>query len=694
MPNYIDLFPQNYSVASDPTNTLDSTPSDFVGQDPFTTGGPIVDLALAVGQLCNIFGYQQQPFFDSLTTDGSGDNAGAQMMSGGQALIDLMCSLFMGTSFGGRRLRLPGSGTTTTDIANMAQGIHDAITGNSLAMGILGMGGSSGNRGVDALNGGMSFASQITSHAIGLDNIGTHPTSTVLSNTKGAIGLNTTRHVRAQSSTPATAISLSTPNLLVAENFNNPGTVVTDSSQTWEYDATTGYNDIPGSVKVTCNGTLQELVSNEVHVSAGENVQVTCQLQWIGLVYTGAGPIQLGVQKYRRLIDATTRQFTYVDMGKEIVASATNPGTSDPPASSSTGSMLPVQLPFQLGDSTTGGMLPVELPFQLGSGNSWTATTGTYTVKPGEDQLRFLFRIDPLATAGEVWWDAAEFLQLNLIPDAAVPGVGLTTDNVVTQLYGDEGSGFSHTDEAVALASTATSLISANAQIAVLLAQIISGGTGGVAADDFDWTGEIVANTNWDGFYQYSPPGTGIGEYSASAGIAKWYGTAAKGQQAWYRWVGSDATSSTQYQLIQLVLSTAGTSRGVKHSYIYVYGRVSADWSNYIEAGFCSDGTYTVAYHTTAAGRVVMQSGSCAVPGPGAILSLYCGNKGTSTLRHFTLQVGSSTIADFDEVGTGSSVTDQGWGWGGAAQGGYDPYTHQPYQTKPSSVNQWLGCDQ
>jgi hypothetical protein len=178
---------------------------------------------------------------------------------------------------------------------------------------------------------------------------------------------------------------------------------------------------------VECDGAQDDLVSNEIPVLTGERVEVSVQTKWEGIVYTGTDPIILGVEKYRQGKDPTTGGVTFLDLGGVDVAT--------------------IESPADFGEWGQG------------------ALAGFYIVEAGVDQLRFRFRAAQTITQGVVKWDEAVFLKPDLIQDSAVPGVQTTTDDIVTQLYGTQGEGFTHNQAAVALANTSSTIQSINARL-------------------------------------------------------------------------------------------------------------------------------------------------------------------------------------------------------------------------------------
>lgn len=453
--------------------------------------------------------------------------------------------------------------------------------------------------------------------------------------------------------TPATSVAVDTTNMLVSQNFTNPDTVA--SFKHWSWDGDDG-NLTLGCARVDCDGTQDDLISNEIPVVAGETIEVVCQTKCEDIVYTGSAPIVLGVQKYRKGLDSATNGVTYLDVGGVDVVALQSPAAD----------------------------------VNWGDGD----LAGNYVVEAGVDQLRFRFGA-PGVTSGTVKWDEAVFLKLDLIDDAAVPGVGVTVDDIVRQLFGSDGDSFTHNDSAVALGNAADSIKSLNARVSAMEAEF---GTGAVAGDEFSWTGEITANSDWSGTYAAE---SFNGFYTANGGDAVWtpatFSPFDTTQTALYAWNGVDSVSDTDYQLVQLLLSSASATNHGYKSYVYLLGRISTGFGSYVRAAFGSDGTYVVD-HWNGSAFTVMDSGTCAVPGGGALLSLYCGDKTATAPRRFKLKVNTSTITEFDEVGTASPLgaSNRKWGWGGKAAGGlyFALITFLPAQGKPAKINQWIGYDQ
>jgi hypothetical protein len=147
--------------------------------------------------------------------------------------------------------------------------------------------------------------------------------------------------------------------------------------------------------------------------------------------------------------------------------------------------------------------------------------------------------------------------------------------------------------------------------------------------------------------------------------------------------------SDTDYQLVQLLLSSAPVTAHHANGFIHLLGRISVGFGSYVRAGFGSDGTYFVDYWNGSF-FTTMDHGTCAVPGKAALLSLYCGSRDLALPRHFKLNINASTISEFNEIGFGSPLgaSNRKWGWGGSGQDNILAFG------EPPKVNQWLAYDQ
>lgn len=686
MPRSIQAFRQNATVTNSPANTGNGDPSQAVddGTNAFALPSMLDVCAPATSG-------NRNPFMAGLNTmgDATGNSTGVagqtgNIMSGFQIFSDSICGFALGGGTmseviaawrhireqGGdpretyravRRLRdTVGAGTTPQTVLAGVEGVSNVVNTTPLASGAIAKGvaaeGASGNQVIDGINGAQSYAG--LGHLLLSGKTKTNASGDDLLTVGGnAINQNTSFHLFHKSASTAQSVTINNQNLLVSQDFSAASTVAPDPSGRWTWDGTDGdpATNVLGCLSVAVNGHQDDYVSGEIPVTAGETIEIAATVKWSGLTYTGASPIILGIQKYR-LSRSATGSVVYSDIGGFNCATATTPGAS--------------------------------------SSGVWVGLAGTYTAEPGVDQIRMRFTVAKTATAGTVKWDNGEFLKLDLIADAAVPGVGTTVDNIVTNLYGSAGDGFTHNDAAVALANTAAALTSVSSQVANLTAE---GHSGSIAGDDFNFTGPILSNANWTGFY-HNP---GFGDYEANNKDAAWvpattFPTTTDGILAYLQWQGTDPVSTTDYQLVQLVLDGAPGADTAHNAYssIWVFGRIATGFASYAQLVIGSDGSYGLWYLPTGGAPTNLTSGTCPVPGSGSTISFYCGDKTSTTLRRYKAEIGNTEIFDFTEAGTGSPVgsSNRGYGWGGAASHWKGALVRG--YVVPPPINQWLGLDQ
>lgn len=686
MPRSVQAFKQNATVTNSPANVSNGDPSSAVddGSDVFKIP-PTLDV-------CNpATSGTRNPFISGLNDMGSdtGNSTGVagqtgNIMSGFQIFSDTLCGQALGgasarevidawrqirerngnpreTYRAMRRLRdAAGAGTTPQSVIAGVEGVTGVINDNPVAQDAIDTGrqqaGLSGNQIIDAMNGAQVHANKGHKVLTGQDPTGSGASgSDLIDAGTTAMGVNTAKHTKGAAISTAQSVVLKQENLLVSQNFSGSYTVVPDALGRWSWDGTDGAETM-GCLAFAANGTTSEFLSSEVDVVPGETIEVSCFIKTVGLTYTGTLPATFGVQKYRQMKNPDGSTI-YADVGFYIPST----GQIASPAASS----------------------------------NWTGVAATYTVEPGVDQLRFLFKVSATATSGTVKFDEAEFLKLDLIPDSATPGIGHTRDNIVTQLYGAGGAGFNDNAAAVALASTRDALTSVTAQVSALQAE---GHTGAIAGDDFSWSGSISSNADWKG--TFTPAGSNTkyfyGSYRASKGDLVW-DAGFNNQSCLFTWLGSNSVSDTDYQLVQLVLDSAidyadGSLLQLPNLYAYVIlkGRENSAGTSYTTATIGSDGTWSVDYKSGSS-LVNLGSGTgVPVPGGGSILSFYLGDATTSSPRHYRIDVGGNTIAEFDEIGSASPLgaSNRQWGFGGTVQ------AQAGYGAVLPDLNSWLAMDQ
>lgn len=594
-------------------------------------------------------------------TNGNSGNVAIDAINGGQAFANTMygitslcgiCNIggvgspeFTGSLIDSVANNLGGAfgvSVSPTDIIDVAQAIADAVTSSPYIGTIQSVIGSSGNIGIDAVSG-----------------LGT------------STAVNNSQHVSHVSLTTAQSVNLLDQNLLVSDDFATASTVMSDTH--WSWNATAGSAAV-GAAECVCNGTQNDMVSCEIPVVVDENIEIAAEIRWTGLTYTGTTQIAVGVQMYRQTTTAAGTVF--LDVGGYDVATVTSPTSTGP----------------SVGINTSTGA----------DGHIWLGVAGTFVVPAGVDQLRLRLRVYDTVTAGTVFFDDGEMLKTDLIASECVPGVGETVDSIVTQLYGVTGAGFTQNQAAVALGNTASALSSASAKIAQLAAE---SGTGSIAGDDFNWSGIFLgpgSSSNWSGFYNPAlnspfPPAFDSGNYYQANGSLALYtppGILEGPMDFKVIWAGTDSVSTTDYQVIQMVLnsspiSSLGFPPDQQASYIDLVGRSNTSLTNFTVARFGSDGTVAVGYFSSGS-YIWIWTGTCIVPGQATTLTLYCGSKSSTDIWNFRLQINDLVIVNFDDTAHTSPMgaTNRCWGWGA-----YAP-ANNIYQGTPPSVQQWVALDQ
>lgn len=434
----------------------------------------------------------------------------------------------------------------------------------------------------------------------------------------------------------ASAVTDQNTNLLLA-SFADPLSL--DAAQNWSYDASEG-NTAAGSAKVVADGIRNELVSNQIPVTGGQNMTASVFCKWSSLTYTGTKPISLGITEY----------FDGSEQGYAEVAAFTSPASS----------------------------------------SSWTGLSGTYAVPTAYpvDEVRLTFRIDGNLTVGNVWWDDAAVYKTDLVQDSVVPGIGTTVDNITQSFFGLGGAGYKHVDSYDAMASQSSATTDNSSQIASLWAAL-SANPG--ASDDFERTASSSSlGSNWDEAY-----GSGNGHWGTDGHAAYWVPQAPNGnRESLCRWIGATgATSSTDYQTVSMVLGSAADVDGVS----YLLGNATNDLiarcdsakSNYIRFRVCGNGDWTLSKCISGT-LTTMASGSASRAGSGAVLTLIAGDKVNTVPRYYTAKINGSTVASgvYSDTTSNYGASYRCWGLGGRAEG-----TIFFPQDKPGKINAWVAQD-
>ena len=480
------------------------------------------------------------------------------------------------------------------------------------------------------------------------------------------------------------------PNLLINGAFNGDASMP-DPAGGWYYESGIDHTGVDGSgsAAVTANGSPRTLLSNSVTVSPSNEISSSVWVSWQGRY--GAGAVALVLNVYD--VNGTTLDSVVL---------------ADAPA---------------------------------GSGSDWVQLKGTYTVpeliggtKP--DHVALAYSLDDNVKRGTFWWDDAELRKINPIQhgyiagfqgmidgflgtagagltdfvnglksfdlintgtvvDDFVPGVGRLIENGVRGLMGlpPPTEPYTHDQFFQAATSQAQSTIG-NAHSVQQIWQYLSDGV----FDDFERAGTNLGD-NWSSVWGYGN-GTLITEGHNAAMPFAWPG----GNSQWFsRYVGLKATSTSDYQINYIVLGSAAGSAVIPgvvayNGYNYVLGRVGGS-GDYIAFGVGGDGSWTLTKLVSGSSYIMASgpAGSVQTPGPGSLITLYCGSKDASNPRRFIGLVNTSTVVDMTESTTSGVPYSnygslfRGRGLGMRAEG-------VPYLTAgwvgPGLVNYWSSQDQ
>jgi hypothetical protein len=310
--------------------------------------------------------------------------------------------------------------------------------------------------------------------------------------------------------------------------------------------------------------------------------------------------------------------------------------------------------------------------------------------------------VDTIAgSIGGALGDVADRLAAMLTPASSLNGSNIATgtiidavtniptiiDNIVTSFLGWDPGTYTHPQSASAMAAQSAGLLNANAQLSQLQAYLASqpwtnpatGGGGGTtptgvsASDNFERSGSL--GSNWNN----SDSG-----YTCDGHNAYWSTLSYTGRTATCIWQGTNDSSSTDYQVSQVVIGNfAPTTVGLYLGWNHVHGRVGSGQKCTFSVR--SDGYWQF----TVAGSIIA-SGTGVNLGIGSAMAVLCGHKPTNTLNKFTCMVNNTTIW----TGTASSSTgasNRGWGFGSGMDGfGVPPFGVAAFGGK---VNQWYAAD-
>lgn len=221
---------------------------------------------------------------------------------------------------------------------------------------------------------------------------------------------------------PVAHINIASPNLLSQGEFFSLATVTPGNGWTW--DDSENRTGRGGSAKVTANGTLRELFSNQtIKVAEGDKVTVSAWIKTSG--YTGSGsPIVLSVVPFA----GTTQQST------------------------------------------------VTIASRAGS-TSWVQMTGAsvYVVPAGVTSIRVRLAVGATATAGTIWWDDISVTKSGLLGQSLVDSLVAAWNKLWDGAFGLTGTvGKTWEDLNTALANPLGKANTANANHDTLLGNLLN----------------------------------------------------------------------------------------------------------------------------------------------------------------------------------------------------------------------------
>lgn len=199
------------------------------------------------------------------------------------------------------------------------------------------------------------------------------------------------------SSIPIANINIDSLNLLSQGDFSNASTI--DAANGWEWDSSTSHTTGGGAVKVTANGTLRELFSNQtIKVVAGDRINLSAYVKTSG--FSGSGT--------------------------SIVLSL---------------------IPFAGTNRYTVGGTPVTVDFaSRGGSTEWvqmagSGSTAPWTVPATVTSVRVRLAITSGATSGSVWFDDIDLHKTGLLGQSLVEYLTNAWENLWGGLVGTSGAG-------------------------------------------------------------------------------------------------------------------------------------------------------------------------------------------------------------------------------------------------------------
>jgi hypothetical protein len=273
------------------------------------------------------------------------------------------------------------------------------------------------------------------------------------------------------------------------------------------------------------------------------------------------------------------------------------------------------------------------------------------------------------------------------IVDDVVPGIGQVLDNIFQSVTGLASGGVSHAQMQSALAAQTAALTGVAAQVARLNTAF----TGGVSAyDDFEAAHSGDLGAGWSLAYSSGP-----GNIYCDGHNAAWNPgvLTATPRTVRARWLGANATSSSDYQRVELILNSVPENPLIGSPAANdILLRMDSGGTNFVRVRFRGDNVVLIS-RVVSGTETVMNSGSLTVPMvAGASLAGEAGKLGTA--RYFRALMNGFPVLEVTEGGTASLVGSSYRGWGlGMFAGSNNVLIVIPAQSKPGQVKQWTASD-
>lgn len=477
------------------------------------------------------------------------------------------------------------------------------------------------------------------------------------------------------------------PELLINGAFDNETSMPPGGVGGWVWDGTvdhTGKED-SGSAKVIANGSNRMMLSNPVDVVDSNVINVSVWVKWTGR--TGSGPVALALNIYDyadKLIDTAVFETSTVSTNSDWVQLS---GQYTVPELIANKTPTHVCAAFLIDAAVTGGTF-------------WWDDASIRKINPVSHKLVDGFQ-DVVETitekSGAGLTDFVEALQnfdrikTGTIVDDFVPGVGRLIENGIRGLLGlpPETTEYTHEQFLNAALAAADSTLGNGRDITDIWRYLNAG-----VYDEFERAGNSLG-TNWATPWGYGQSTLKTEGHNAYLPYS-WPG----GDSEWFtRWVGTNASSTSDYQQVSVVLSTGAGSALGWCGHNDVLGRVSGS-THYIRFRVGGDGSWSLVKFVNSVGYTMASApaGSIQRPGPGAVITLYCGDKATVNPRQFKATINGRTIVDLEEPTGVPNVPDsvygssyRGRGFGLRAEG--LPFLSLGW-VSPGLVNYWSGSDQ